>query len=200
MTARSVLRHHAAPMLGLCVRCFNKQSATVLKSLSVGEDAYDFPLCETHADLFETQIYAWTRIGQLVTVAAPPPAWTQEAGGRPPRLDVPKVAARVVEEVEDDAVPLWEDNLPAATREMIEAHPELREWRLSRKARERASEHDIDLFAVLLAAEAPQQTTPSRDDEEVSLHTRGGITAVVNTRNRTVLTTYRRREGNSNGY
>lgn len=195
MTTRTVLARGRAPRLGDCVRCYSKKRATVLKTLTVGEDSFDFPLCEGHADLFETQMYAWTRIGQIVTVAAPP-AWTQE---KREKVALPAMPLPVVEEVAEEELPLWTDEVPEDLRNVLEDYPGLRDWRLSRKARERAGEHNIELFTILLAAEAPLEVEPSRLDDDASLHSRGPVTAVVNTDNRTVLTVYRRKEGNIRG-
>lgn len=194
MTTRSVLARGRAPRLGDCVRCYSKKRATVLKSLTVGDDAYDFPLCETHADLFETQMYGWTRVGQIVTVAAPPPAWTQEMREK---VALPAPPA-VVEETAED-VPLWSDEIPDELRTLPEDYPGLREWKMSRTARERAGEFEIEPLTVLLAAEAPFETEPSRQDDDVTLHSRGTVTAVVNPSTRTVLTVFRRKEGTIRG-
>lgn len=193
MTTRTVLARGRAPRLGDCARCYIKRRATVLKTLTVGEDCYDFPLCEDHADLFETQMYAWTRIGQIVTVAPPP--WSQE---RREKVALP-APAEVIEEVTEEELPLWNDEVPADLHSLVEDYPGLREWRMSRKAREKAGLFNIEPLTILLAAEAPFETEPSRQEDDVTLNTRGPVTAVVNPSTRTVLTVFRRKEGTIRG-
>jgi hypothetical protein len=182
------LIRHAPLALGHCVRCFVKKPATTVSELVFMGVEYQFPLCEQHADMLTTQMFGWTRVGKVVDTAVE----AMDADLRAAR--VPVVMSRVVEHVENDEPAVWQETLPQGVRELLADIPGIREWRMTRKAQARLKEDGIDVATVLLTAVAPESTKPSTQDEDVSLHSRGNVTAVVNPGTRTIISVHRQKE------
>lgn len=188
---------YAPPKLGDCCRCFTPTPATTTMDLAFGEEAYLFRLCENHADMLQTQMFGWTRVGEpLLPVQVHRHASVTAPAARrgvPTRIPVPEPVP-VVEHAEDDEDMTWAEDVPENVRDLARSAPGVIDWRLSRTARARADEAGVDLLDVLLAAEAPAKTEPGKNDPDVSLHTRGAVTAIVNTQTKVVLTMFRREE------
>jgi hypothetical protein len=189
---------HTAPKLGKCCRCYLPKPATTSVDLEFAGEAYLLRLCEEHADMLQTAMFSWTRVGEIVlpiqaraTVESRSPAAHHGANGRVP-VPAP-IAVEDEPEVEEPA-PIWLDHVPQNVVDLARSAPGVRDWRLTRKARERADEAGVDLLAVLLAAEAPEDIAPSAKDPDVCLHTRAGVTAIVNAQTKVVLTMFRKEE------
>lgn len=188
-----------------CVRCLKPTQALFTEVLAWGDLRYEVRVCQRHHMMLEQEVRAWTNLGTLVDDAAPAPVvrptpdelqTRRPAYTTPPtrgeRLHVPVV--RVVEEIDDDLEP-WRDELPAEARALA-GIPELADWRLTRKAREQAGHAGIDVLAVMMTAALPDSTEPSANaaDDDVRIHVRGTIRALVSPSTRTVITVFRRAE------
>lgn len=194
-----VTLRHAPPKLGKCCRCYLPRPATTVQDLEWGGESYRLALCEEHADMLQTAMFSWTRVAEIllpIQVHAraprePEAPITRHGATRVPLPPPPTVAEQ---EPEEEAPPAWLEAVPQNVRDLARSAPGVREWRLTAKARQRAEEAGVDLLSVLLAAEAPDEVRPSGKDPDASLHSRAGVTAIVNARTKVVLTMFRREE------
>jgi hypothetical protein len=192
---------YSPPKLGSCRRCYLPKPATSLQIVDWGGESYQLALCDDHADMLQTAMFSWTRVGEIIVpaqvhapVATVSPAAAPAARQGPPvRIPVPPPPT-TVEVVDPPQEPAWLESVPENVRELARSAPGMCNWRLTAKARQRADEAGVDLLAVLLAAEAPEDTRPSGKDPSACLHTRDGVTAIVNVQTKVVLTMFRKEE------
>lgn len=188
---------YTPPALGKCRRCFHPKPATTQVDVGFGGAEYRLSLCEDHADRFQSDLFGWTRVADVIYETR-----SREAAiALRERVPVPAAVEVAEPEPEPELAP-WHEALPHGVREALSDVPGIRDWRLSRTARARAAEADIEVSTVLLAAVMPERTRPSDQDPTVSLHTRGNVTAVVCPSNSTILSVSRRstREEPFRGY
>lgn len=87
--------------------------------------------------------------------------------------------------------------IPQTQREPMPASAE--RWRLTQHALERMEERGLDMYEVLMTAERPQQSTPSKKDPAAQERFRDGVLVVVKPDTLEVLTCVRLNENRKVG-
>lgn len=172
--------------LGDCVRCFKPRRAVTVQRLSYSSSTYDLALCEEHADKFFTDMFGWSRCGELVedyVSFAPAPAPVEERNLG--RLVVSHLAvAPSVVEPEPRALPPKPRFDPVP---LIDPST----WTWTEHARERATQRGVSDEEALWCAQHPDTIRDGDDGRKV--HTRGPIKVVVDPHTRRIITVADRR-------
>lgn len=175
-----------SPSLGQCARCFDPTPAVTRERLTVGAGTYDLPLCDRHADMFQREMYGWTRVGTLVD---PPRAFASKRPDLEPRrgrvvashLHVP--VARAPETLPPEA--------PAARPVTRLSPPALplghEEWTFSEHALDRSRSREVSKEEALWCVLCPDVVRPGTQ-AGTKAHVRGNVQVVVNPTQRRIIT------------
>lgn len=186
-----------------CRRCLKPTPSVATEILNWGDLRYKIALCQKHHMQLEKELRTWTNLAELIDETEPAPLMrpvADEHQNRPPSFHRPRPAERLPIPILDGGVeeeaelPLWQDELPPEAKDLA-GMPELAEWRMSRKALEKAGEVGIDILAAMMTAAMPESVEPDADgDPDIELHVRGSIYALVSLSTKKVITVFRRGE------
>lgn len=179
----------SAAGLGTCVRCMTPRRAVTVERLSFGTSTYRLPLCDQHADMFQANMFGWSRCGELeeefVSFAPkiePPPE--RQLG----RLVASHVAIPAGEPVAKSPEPVRDVPQPRFDpTPLINAS----RWTFTEHARERMTQREVGEQDALWCAEHPDVIRDG--DEGRKVHIRGPIKVVVDPATHRIITVADRR-------
>lgn len=180
-----------------CMRCTRSRAgrAEHTRVLLVGEDPRDvcrIRLCESHVEQFDIDFDAWSSLADIVELQPATARALRSTGstfGDDSAIRIralkERAASRLQEVANDD------------TTDEVRLGPRTDEWRFSLHAQQRAEERNFSPAQVLRAASSPTTTAPTTGKNagpDLFYHVNGGVCAVVNVRQRIILTVYEKFE------
>lgn len=157
-----------------CIRCYfnGRKKATASVKVKYGDTAWVLDLCASHASEFDDAMWAWLRLAREDAVAS-----AFAGAGQSERLRDAKAERPVLPE-KFTAAP------QSAPKPGLDVATIWAKWQFSDHALERLDErgriYGFDLADVLMAAEYPEVSAPSKSDPTLTVQRRGPIKVVVN--------------------
>lgn len=181
--------------LGNCARCFQPTPAASIERFSFGGSTYNLPLCDPHADMFLTDMFAWSRCGVLDESLVPARPAAERKRGTVMKAHVHVPAARTPEGSEQAMAEVIV--LPEPVKKPAVDYAELGlpegwdTWKFSEHAMDRRESRLVSPIEAMWAAQAPDVVRPGKT-EGTSVHTKGHVQVVVNPAQRIIVTVINR--------
>jgi hypothetical protein len=180
-----------------CMRCLRVRRADHARIILVGENPQDVcrtQLCNDHVESFDVEFGVWCG---LAVTAETQPQWSRAL--RLTRSEFGDDAALRIRELKERAAGRQprSANVDDATEGEVRLGPLSDQWRFSLHAQQRAEERGFAPNQVLWAASHPHFTAPttgSNAGPDLFYHVSGDCCAVVNVRQKIIITVYNKFE------
>lgn len=177
--AKQVIRYRT------CDKCTVETEAAVTDKLTFNGSKYDLDLCEKHSLELFSAMMKWLDLG---TKTGDTGIWDQQRAAKVVTVNVdvkptPAAAKAVVDVPLTPVVPL---------RKVLADDPNLpltaSRWQLTKHAEQRMKDRHLSLADVLWAAEVPEWTVPSKQDDSLEVRRRGACKLVVDPLHNVIVT------------